>query len=144
MIQKSFGHSSGYGGNRPSRRSTKLFRKRIFVVKVGGEVDKMSDEDLTSKKPPAGPTRVTTPSEDEPVWTYRGYQLGPGEFTTAMVHLFRAEINRANVWRMRLDTTTNWAVVITAAIITFAFSEPGGEHSAIILSMMLITLFLFI
>ncbi|HLE13569.1 MAG TPA: DUF2270 domain-containing protein [Anaerolineales bacterium] len=104
----------------------------------------MSDEDLTSKKPPAGPTRVTTPSEDEPVWTYRGYQLGPGEFTTAMVHLFRAEINRANVWRMRLDTTTNWAVVITAAIITFAFSEPGGEHSAIILSMMLITLFLFI
>jgi uncharacterized membrane protein len=27
-----------------------------------------------------------------------------------MARLFRAEIQRANVWRQRLDTTTNWAV----------------------------------
>jgi uncharacterized membrane protein len=87
---------------------------------------------------------VTTSSEQEPVWTYRGYHLGSSEFTTAMVHFFRAEINRANVWRMRLDTTTNWAVVITAAVITFAFGDPSGDHSAILLSMVLVTLFLFI
>ena len=31
--------------------------------------------------------------EPEPVWTYRGYQLRPGDFTTAMVHFFRAEIS---------------------------------------------------
>jgi len=48
-------------------------------------------------------------ASDEPVWTYRGYRLKSGEFVTAMVHLFRAEIQRANVWRQRLDTTTNWA-----------------------------------
>jgi uncharacterized membrane protein len=36
---------------------------------------------------------------DEPVWTYRGYHLKTSEFVTAMVHLFRAEIQRANVWR---------------------------------------------
>jgi uncharacterized membrane protein len=80
----------------------------------------------------------------EPVWTYRGYRLKSSEFTTAMVHLFRAEINRANVWRQRLDTTTNWAVVTTGAVITFAFSEPQGDHSVIILSTLLITLFLAI
>lgn len=80
----------------------------------------------------------------EPVWTYRGYRLRSSEFTTAMVHLFRAEINRANVWRQRLDTTTNWAVVTTGAVITFAFSEPLGDHSVIILSALLITLFLVI
>lgn len=45
----------------------------------------------------------------EPVWTYRGYRLQPSEFNTAMVHMFRAEIARANTWRQRLDTTTNWA-----------------------------------
>jgi uncharacterized membrane protein len=61
-----------------------------------------------------------------------------------MVHLVRAEINRANVWRQRLDTTTNWAVVTTGAVITFAFSEPLGDHSVIILSTLLITLFLVI
>jgi uncharacterized membrane protein len=80
----------------------------------------------------------------EPVWTYRGYRLRSSEFTTAMVHLFRAEINRANVWRQRLDTTTNWAVVTTGAVITFAFSEARGDHSVIILSTLLITLFLVI
>jgi uncharacterized membrane protein len=37
----------------------------------------------------------------EPVWTYRGYQLRASEFTTAMVHLFRAEVQRANMWRQR-------------------------------------------
>ena len=83
-------------------------------------------------------------SAAEPVWTYRGYRLRSSEFTTAMVHLFRAEINRANVWRQRLDTTTNWAVITTGAVITFAFSEPLGDHSVIILSTLLITLFLVI
>src|SRR4030067_2343692 len=82
--------------------------------------------------------------DPEPVWTFRGYQLKPSEFTTAMVHFFRAEISRANVWRVRLDTTTNWAVVTTGAVISFSFSEPTGNHSVIILSTLLITLFLFI
>jgi uncharacterized membrane protein len=81
---------------------------------------------------------------NEPVWTFRGFRLGPSEFTTSMVHLFRAEINRANVWRQRLDTTTNWAVVLTVAVISVAFSGPTGHHSVIILSTILITLFLFI
>jgi uncharacterized membrane protein len=104
----------------------------------------MSDEDRTANMPSSGQTEVPTPSDQEPVWTYRGYHLGSGEFNTAMVHFFRAEISRANVWRMRLDTTTNWAVVITAAVITFAFGNPSGDHSAILLSIMLVTLFLFI
>lgn len=80
----------------------------------------------------------------EPVWTFRGFRLGPGEFTTAMVHFFRAEIARANVWRQRLDTTTNWAVVITGAVISVAFSGATTHHSVIILSTILITLFLYI
>jgi uncharacterized membrane protein len=80
----------------------------------------------------------------EPVWTYRGYRLRPGEFTTAMVHFFRAEISRANVWRQRLDTTTNWAVLTTGAAISFAFSDSTGDHRVIMLNMLLITLFLYI
>ena len=81
---------------------------------------------------------------EEPIWTFRGVRLGPAEFTTSMVHLFRAEIARANVWRQRLDTTTNWAVIITVAVITVSFSESGSHHGAIALSTILLALFLFI
>lgn len=78
----------------------------------------------------------------EPVWTYRGYQLKPSEFTTAMVHLFRAEVQRANVWRQRLDTTTNWAVVTTGAVISFAFTQTRAGHIVILLNALLVTIFL--
>lgn len=78
----------------------------------------------------------------EPVWTYRGYRLKSSEFTTAMVHLFRAEIQRANVWRQRLDTTTNWAVVTTGAAISFAFTQEQGSHIVILLNILLVTIFL--
>lgn len=81
---------------------------------------------------------------EEPVWTYRGYSLKTSEFVTAMVHLFRAEIQRANVWRQRLDTTTNWAVVSTGAALSIAFSQPNVHHGVIILNTLLITWFLFV
>ncbi len=84
------------------------------------------------------------PIPEEPVWTYRGYRLKTSEFVTAMVHLFRAEVQRANVWRQRLDTTTNWAVVATGATLSIAFSQPNVHHGVIILNSLLITLFLFI
>lgn len=80
----------------------------------------------------------------EDVWTYRGYHLSKSEFNTAMVHLFRAEVARANVWRQRLDTTTNWAVISTGAVLSFSFAEQSAHHSAVILSTLLVTLFLFI
>ena len=88
------------------------------------------------------------PSQDpgytEPVWTYRGYHLRASEFTTAMVHFFRAEVHRANVWRQRLDATTNWAVVTTGAALSFAFGESQGVSGVILLNMLLITMFLWI
>jgi uncharacterized membrane protein len=83
-------------------------------------------------------------TDHEPVWTFRGYQLRPSEFTTAMVHFFRAEISRANVWRQRLDTTTNWAVVSTGALISFAFSDPHGFSIVFLLNILLVTAFLAI
>lgn len=80
----------------------------------------------------------------EPVWAFRGYKLRPNDFTTAMVHLFRAEISRANVWRQRLDATTNWAVVTTGAAISFSFGQPEGHHSVILLNAILVMMFLSI
>ncbi|MBN1305271.1 MAG: DUF2270 domain-containing protein [Anaerolineales bacterium] len=80
---------------------------------------------------------------DEPIWSFRGYKLNPGHFTTAMVHFFRAEVTRANVWRRRLDETTNWAVITTGAVISFAFTQPES-HLVILLDLALVTLFLWV
>jgi len=82
-------------------------------------------------------------TSSDAVWTFRGYRLQASEFTTAMVHFFRAEVQRANVWRQRLDTTTNWAVVTTAAAISIAFA-PSGSHVVILLNILLVTIFLTI
>lgn len=81
---------------------------------------------------------------EEPVWTYRGYSIKASEFVTAMVHFFRAEVQRANVWRQRLDTTTNWAVVATGATLSIAFSQSEVHHGIIILNTLLVAWFLFI
>ena len=84
------------------------------------------------------------PGPEEMVWTYRGYQMRPGEFNTAMVHFYRGEITRSNMWRQRLDATTNWAVLMTGAAISVAFGQEVSNHGAIILSTLLITIFLFL
>ena len=78
------------------------------------------------------------------MWTFRGYQMRPAEFNTAMVHFYRGEIQRANTWRNRLDTTTNWAVISTGAAISFALSSPLNHYGVIILNTLLVTLFLWI
>jgi uncharacterized membrane protein len=52
-------------------------------------------------------------------------------------------VQRANVWRSRLDATTNWAVIATGAALTVSFSQ-SGFHGIIYLNALLITLFLYI
>ncbi len=80
----------------------------------------------------------------EPVWSYRGYQLKSSEFTTAMVHFYRGEVSRSNVWRQRLDNTTNWAVITAGAAISVALGSPANHHGIILLNTLLITLFLYL
>jgi uncharacterized membrane protein len=82
--------------------------------------------------------------ENPAVWTYRGYEMRPGEFNTAMVHYYRAEVQRANIWRTRLDTTTNWAVISVGAALTFTFSDVANSPAIILMSTFLIALFLVI
>ncbi len=83
-------------------------------------------------------------SEGHETWTFRGYELDPSSFTTAMVHLYRGEIQRANTWRQRLDATTNWAVITVAGALTFVFGEPTNPHFVFLLVLLLVLTFLMI
>lgn len=109
------------------------------MTKPEDEIHSGSPQQKTGASTSAG-----DPPFQEPVWTYRGYQLRASEFNTAMVHFFRAEVQRANIWRQRLDTTTNWAVVTTGAVISIAFTQPDINHIVILLNLVLVTLFLSI
>ena len=78
------------------------------------------------------------------VSSYLAAQIRPSDLNTALVHLYRAEVTRANNWRSRLDVTTNWALLSTGAAVSVAFSQQSTHHSVIILNTLLITLFLSI
>ena len=60
-----------------------------------------------------------------------------------MVHFYRGEIQRSNVWRNRLDATTNWAVITAGATLSFVFSSPDNPHFAIPINSILVSIFLF-
>ncbi len=70
-------------------------------------------------------------------------KLAPAEFNTALVHFYRGEVQRSNVWRSRLDATTNWAVITAGATLSFVFSSPDNPHFAIPINSILVSIFLF-
>jgi uncharacterized membrane protein len=81
--------------------------------------------------------------EQEPFADYESQPLSRQEYITAIVHLYRGELSRATAWRIRLDTTTNWAVLSTAGMLAFSFGQPSDHgHLALLLGMLLITLFM--
>ncbi len=62
--------------------------------------------------------------------------------TTLLAHFYRASMMHADVWRQRLDATTNWAVITTAAVITFAFGEAQAPHFVILMGLVFTAFFL--
>lgn len=60
-----------------------------------------------------------------------------------LVHLYRAAVSHADTWRQRLDATTNWAVITTAAVLTFSFGNPGTPHFVVLLALLFVVFFLF-
>lgn len=67
----------------------------------------------------------------------------PG-YVTAMAHFYRAEMGRIMAWRTRLDTTTNWAVTTSTAIITIAFSNAGVPHLIFFFNLAIVWMMLWI
>lgn len=68
----------------------------------------------------------------------------PGLGETTLAHIYRAEVQRSTRWRVRLDTTTNWAVTISAAVISYAFGNPATPHPIILVGLFSVILFLVI
>lgn len=68
----------------------------------------------------------------------------PEAFYGFIYHYYRAEVYRETNWRNRLDTTTNWSIVVTAAMLSFVFSNPQAPPSIILIDYLLVWFFLYI
>ncbi|MCB9833711.1 MAG: DUF2270 domain-containing protein [Planctomycetes bacterium] len=75
--------------------------------------------------------------------SFEGYPLTRAEYISAMVHLYRGEQHRAQVWRTRLDTTTNWAVLSIGALLSFAFTNHMGDVVLVLGMYMIFTMLVF-
>lgn len=58
------------------------------------------------------------------------------------VHFYRAVVSHADVWRQRMDATTNWAVATTAVMMTFTFSNPASPHFVLLIALAFDSMFL--
>ncbi|KAB7513817.1 DUF2270 domain-containing protein [Halosegnis rubeus] len=68
-------------------------------------------------------------------------EMGP---SGAMAHLYRGEVHRMKLWRERLDRTTNWTVLLLAAILTWAFTNESNPHYVLLIGNLAVGLFLVI
>ncbi|MDY6788373.1 MAG: DUF2270 domain-containing protein [Candidatus Nanohaloarchaea archaeon] len=58
-----------------------------------------------------------------------------------LTHMYRGEVQRSNTWRERIDSTTTWAIIVTAGILTWVFSSPQNPHIVTILGGVIVTFF---
>ena len=84
------------------------------------------------------------PLDEERVPQFEDTPLTRGEYIAALAHFYRAEMHRALIWRTRLDTTTNWAIVSTLAILTASLNSPQYATEGILLGMFANMVFLAI
>lgn len=61
-----------------------------------------------------------------------------------MIHFHRAEIARMAGWRDRIDRTTNWAITVVAASLSYSFSSASVSHVTLIACMVMVLFLLVI
>ena len=59
-------------------------------------------------------------------------------------HYYRAEMARMTSWRDRLDLTSNWAITVTAALLSVSLSTPTAHHGVLLFAMLLVLLLLYV
>ena len=80
---------------------------------------------------------MTEPREEP----FPAHELSAAEIG-ALAHLYRGEVYRSTVWRTRLDTTTNWAVVTLGVALSITYSSPDASPLPLVLVGVLVLLFL--
>lgn len=70
--------------------------------------------------------------------------MEPRDRWMILTHYYRAMVGRADVWRMRMDATTNWAIGATAAVVSFALGDESTPHYVVFIATILTFSFLLL
>ena len=98
------------------------------------------DPEPTRGTPVSGPSGAVPQPEGGGIAANR---FDPG-YVSAMSHFYRGELGRIMAWRVRLDTTTNWAITVTSTVFTIAFSLRDVPHSIFFFNVAVVTMLLWI
>jgi uncharacterized membrane protein len=71
-------------------------------------------------------------------------EIDPRDRSAILAHYYRAMVGRADIWRTRMDATTNWAIGATAALISFAIGNAATPHFVVYIAVLLTLSFLFL
>ena len=80
---------------------------------------------------PREPTALATPRLE-----FTAAEIG------ALAHLYRGEVYRSTVWRTRLDSSTNWAVVTTGIALSATYASAEASPLPMVLVGLLVSVFL--
>jgi uncharacterized membrane protein len=81
---------------------------------------------------------MTAPEAPAPSQSFSAAEIG------AIAHLYRGEVYRSTVWRTRLDSTTNWAVVTTGIALSATFSSAQASPLPMALVGLIVVMFLLL
>jgi uncharacterized membrane protein len=71
-------------------------------------------------------------------------EIDPRDRSAILAHYYRAMVGRADIWRTRMDATTNWAIGATAALISFTLGNAATPHFVVYIAVLLTLSFLFL
>ena len=74
--------------------------------------------------------------DSKPAPRFGGAEIG------ALAHLYRGEMYQSKIWRNRLDTTSNWAIVVTGIALSVTFSSADASPIPILLVTWVVAIFL--
>ena len=66
------------------------------------------------------------------------------DYYTTMAHFYRGELGRIQMWRQRLDATTNWAILAATGVITLALGNQSISHIVLLLANMMVFILMWI
>jgi uncharacterized membrane protein len=127
-----------------SQVTARIRRPAVGVPRDGGSASLSSERATARLRPVSAPSihDTTVPDRQASQTIDALRKFSPAEFNTAMAHFYRGEVQRSNVWRTRLDTTTYWAVFTSAATLSFSFSSASNPHFLIPINSILVAIFL--
>jgi uncharacterized membrane protein len=70
--------------------------------------------------------------------------IRPQDAPMILTHYYRAMVGRADIWRTRMDTTTNWAIGATAAIMSFSLGNAAVPHYVVFIASLMTISFLML